>query len=202
MSDQGARHGGAALWRLFCAVELSDEVRARAAEHIASLREKLPDVRASWDRAEKLHVTLKFFGDVEEGRVPALTLAAERAANRVVPFTLTVADAGAFPPHGPPRVLWLGVRDPSNELAQLQQALEDECAAAGFKREERPFHPHLTIARPRTPKGAGQLAALHKDYGFAPIELSVTELVVIRSELNREGSRYTTISHHPLDAHV
>lgn len=185
-------------WRLFCAVELSDEVRQRAAEHIARLRNSLPDVRASWDRPEKLHITLKFFGDVEQARAPDLSLAAEHAANSGAPFTLAIAGAGVFPPRGPARVLWLGIRDVSGNLTRLHAALEDECAAQGFTREERHFYPHLTIARLRQPAGAGALAAHHVALGFEAVEQSVTGIVLLRSELHPTGSRYTPLSCHSL----
>jgi 2'-5' RNA ligase len=190
----------ASLLRLFYAVELSPEIRARAAEHIARLREKLPGVRASWERAEKLHITLKFLGDVAGTRTPALSLAAASAAAGIAPFKLSIADAGAFPPHASPRVLWLGVNDSNDHLARLQQALETECAAAGFKREERPFHPHLTIARPRQPTGTRALADLHRELGFAAMDLTVNEIVLMRSELGPDGSRYTALSRHGLSA--
>lgn len=187
-------------WRLFCAVELSDEVRQHAAQHIARLRNSLPDVRASWDRPEKLHITLKFFGDVEQARVPDLSLAAERAASSVAPFTLAIAGAGVFPPRGAARVLWLGIRDASSNLTRLHAALEDECAAQGFKREERPFHPHLTIARLRQPSGAGRLAAHHIALGFEAAEQNVNGIVLLRSELHPTGSRYTPLSHYRLSS--
>ena len=186
------------LVRVFCAVELPAEVRACASEHIAHLRRRAPDVRASWDRAEKLHITLKFLGEIEQGRVEALSQAALRATESVPPFDLSLEGAGAFPPRGLPRVLWLGISDPSGGLARLQRRLEDECAGAGFTREERPFHPHLTIARLRRPEGARRLASQHKDTGFASVGFAATELVVIRSELGPGGSRYTTISQHRL----
>lgn len=184
--------------RLFCAIELSAEVRARAVEHIARLRSQMPDVRASWEREEKLHLTLKFFGDVAQASTPALSQAIELAAKRAAPLTLTIADAGAFPPHGNPRVLWLGVHDSSGSLARLQQILEDECAAADFKREARPFHPHLTIARLRQPAGARALAELHRELGFEAMELTVNEIVLMRSELGPKGSCYTALAHHGL----
>jgi 2'-5' RNA ligase len=188
----------ASLLRLFYAVELSPEVRARAAEHIARLREKLPDVRASWERADKLHITLKFFGDVEQSRAHTLSLAAERTANSIAPFTLVIADAGAFPPRGAPRVLWLGAHDSSGSLARLHQSLEDECADAGFKREPRPFHPHLTIARLRHPTGTHNLSDRHKELGFPAMEMAVNEIILMRSELGPHGSCYTALSHHGL----
>jgi 2'-5' RNA ligase len=124
--------------RVFCAVELPDELRARVAERARRLRAEFPEVRASWERPEKLHITLKFLGDVEPARVEALSGAAERAVVNLEPFELTVGGPGSFPPHGPPRVLWLAIVDASGGLAFMQRALEAECAAAGFPRERRP----------------------------------------------------------------
>jgi 2'-5' RNA ligase len=184
--------------RLFCAVELSPEVRTRAAAHIARLREQLPHVRASWERDDKLHITMKFFGAVEPARAEALSLAIERATKRFAPFRLDIDGAGTFPPHAATRVLWLGVHDPNGHLARLYQALENECAIAGFKRDECRFHPHITIARLRHPAGARSLADLHRELGFPAMELPVSELVLMRSELSPQGSRYTPHSQHNL----
>ncbi|HYY58422.1 MAG TPA: RNA 2',3'-cyclic phosphodiesterase [Pyrinomonadaceae bacterium] len=186
------------LLRVFCAVELPAEVRGRAADHIADLRSRLPDVRAGWERPEKFHVTLKFLGEVEPVCAAALSSAAERVARGVKPFDLSLEGAGVFPPRGLPRVLWLGITDTSGGLARLHKRLEDECAEAGFPREDRPFHPHLTIARLRVPEGARRLAALHHEKGFAPAVFSVNALSMLRSELGPGGSRYTELARHPL----
>lgn len=187
-----------ARWRVFCAVALPDALKELVSQHIALLRQAIPDVRASWDRPEKLHITLKFLGDIERSRVPSLSHAAESAAQTVKPFELSIEGAGAFPTHGPPRVLWLGICDSSGGLAHLHKQLEEECARENFKREQRPFHPHLTIARLRSPGGARRLAALHQETGFNPQTFNVRELLVIRSELGPSGSRYTEISKHKL----
>jgi 2'-5' RNA ligase len=190
------------LVRVFCAVELTSEVRARAASHAARLRDHVPEARASFPRAENLHLTLKFLGEIAQGRIEALSNAASRAVQGVSPFNLTIEGAGAFPPRGIPRVLWLGIKDSSGELSRLQSRLEDECSTEGFTREERPFHPHLTLARIRTQHGARELARLHQETGFAAIEFPVTDLVVMRSELGAGGSRYTEISRHSLRSEV
>ena len=184
--------------RVFCAVELPDELRSRVAERVRRLRSEFPDVRASWEKSEKLHVTLKFLGDVEPARVEALSSAAARAAAALEPFELTIEEPGSFPPHGQPRVLWLGIVDASGRLAVMQRALETECAAAGFPRESRAFKPHLTLARVRSPHGARELAAAHRETPFAPQRFRVSELVVMRSELGPGGSRYTPLSRHAL----
>lgn len=198
MNEEKTVRVNASQWRLFSAVELSAEVRTRATEHIARLREKLPDARASWERTEKLHITLKFFGDVAQTRADALSIATGRAAQNTAPFKLLIADAGAFPTHKNPRVLWLGIHDSSGSLARLHHSLENEYAAEGFPREERPFHPHITIARLRHPAGTRQLAEVHHQLGFAAMELNVTEIVLMRSELGPGGSRYTPLSRHSL----
>ena len=155
-------------------------------------------MRASWEKPEKLHITLKFLGDIEPARVEALSSAAASAAASLEPFELTIEEPGTFPPHGQPRVLWLGLVDASGRLALMQRALETECAAVGFARESRPFKPHLTLARVRSPQGARELAAAHRETPFEPQRFEVSELVVMRSELGPGGSRYTPLSRHAL----
>lgn len=184
--------------RVFCAVELPAVVRARAAEHIARLREVAQDVRASWEREEKMHITLKFLGEIEAARVVNLHSAAERAVGCVEPFALSIEGTGAFPTHGLPRVLWLGVADTSGGLARLQRFLEDECQHEGVARDEKRFHPHLTIARMRHPPGAKRLAALHREMNFKTEPFTITELIVLRSDVGPRGSSYTEISRHHL----
>ncbi len=187
--------------RIFYAVELPAEVRRRAAEHIARVGRAAPNLPASvakWERAEKLHITLKFLGEIEPDQVEDVGRAAARAAHGASPFEITIEGTGAFPPRALPRVLWLGITYASGGLAQLQQRLEDECAEQGFAREARAFHPHLTLARLRVPQGARTLAQLHAASGFEAIPFTITELVVMQSELTPTGSRYTVSSRHNL----
>lgn len=185
-------------WRLFVAIELPANLRKRIINHIDRLRSSIPDVRASWSREENLHLTLKFLGDTSVAKVEALSQAVRRAANSANPFEIVIAGCGAFPPKGQPRVLWVGIDDPSGQLALLNRALENEYEKAGYPREPRPFHPHLTIARIRQPKGSRQLAERHKEIGLNREFVGVSEISVFRSELRSEGSRHTVISRHSL----
>jgi 2'-5' RNA ligase len=187
-------------WRVFCAIELPQEVSSRATEHINRLRQRFPDINASWNRNGKFHLTLKFLGEISQTRVADLSRAAAFAVGKVSPFEIIVEGAGAFPVHGPPKVLWIGISDPAKELDQLYQHLESESAKEGFAKEPRPFHPHLTLARLRKPQGARSLACAHQEMVFEPIEISVSELLVIRSELSSEGSKHSVISRHRLGA--
>jgi 2'-5' RNA ligase len=180
--------------RVFCALELPDEVRAAAAEHGARLRRDFPNVKASWPRPESLHITLKFLGEIEAPRVERLSHAAAVAATEFAPVELSIETAGAFPPRGAARVLWLGIRDETGQLARLQHRLEAECAAAGFPSEPRPFKPHLTIARLRASNDAHAISEAHRLTPFGPHTFNVSELLVMRSELGPGGSRYTPLS--------
>jgi 2'-5' RNA ligase len=166
--------------------------------HINRLREAVPHAQATWSREENTHLTLKFLGEIQTSRLSNLSNAAALAVANLSSFGITLANTGVFPKHGAPRVLWIGVQDESGKLAELHTSLEQACAREGFAREERPFHPHLTIARLRKPQGATALAAAHKEMRFAPVILAVAELLVIRSEPSGAGSRYTTISSHRL----
>jgi 2'-5' RNA ligase len=187
--------------RLFCAIELPGEVRARCVEHLARLREHATQVKITWERVEKLHVTMKFFGATEAERLDELTAAVARAAAAVPAFELTLTGAGTFPAGQNPRVLWLGTKDSTGALTHLHQRLESECAAARFPREARPFHAHITLARLRAANAATrQLARFHEQLAVAPAPFKVNDLIIMRSDLNPDGSQYTTLSRHPLQS--
>lgn len=181
-------------WRVFCAVELPDLVRARLEDHVRRLRREVPDAAASWSRIENVHLTLKFFGNVEVKRIARISAAAERVAKQFSTFPIEVGKTGVFPRPSRPQVLWIGVSDPSGQLTALQEKFENECAAEGLPKEDRAYRPHLTIARLRRPEGASQLAEAHLRMQFEPIALALKELVVFRSELSPRGSKYTVIS--------
>ena len=184
--------------RVFCAIELPETTRGLVLRHIARLKEAVPEARASWARDANLHLTLKFLGEIPQNSVSDFSKAASRAVAGLQPFSIHLEHTGVFPTHGQPRVLWLGINDPSGELGELHARLERESAQAGFAKEARPFHPHLTIARLRQPDNARALAVAHKQMEFEPVEIAVTELVVIRSELSSEGSKYTVVSRQAL----
>jgi len=181
-------------WRLFIAIEIPAAVRRLIQQHIDKLRTALPDIRASWTREQNFHLTLKFLGNTPREKVEAVTHSVARAAGQVEPFELSVSESGSFPTHGKPNVLWIGISDASGNLERLYRHLEEECARLGFARENRSFHPHLTIARLRDARGGKALAELHKSIGFAQVQIPAEDVCLIRSELSSQGSRYTTIA--------
>ena len=185
-------------WRVFCAIELPHEVREKVLAPSTRLRKALPEAHASWSKVDNIHLTLKFLGDIPESQVENLSTAAANASRGLDSFPIRVKGSGVFPTRGQPRVLWIGIEDLQGKLAELYRRLEGECARAGFHKEPRPFHPHLTLARLRKPASARALADAHLQMEFEPLELTVSELLVIRSELSSAGSKYTTITRRPL----
>ena len=181
-------------WRVFCAIELPAEVRGRLEDHMWRLRKEVPDAAASWSRVENIHLTLKFFGNVEVARIQKISEAAERAVKEFSMFQIGVGGTGVFPRPSRPQVLWIGVIDQAGQLGALQEKFENECAAEGFPKEDRAYTPHLTIARLRKPEGARHLADAHVQMKFERIEVRVKEIVLFRSELSPKGSKYSVIS--------
>jgi 2'-5' RNA ligase len=185
-------------WRVFCAVELPAEVRERIRSHIVRLKTALPEANASWTRPESTHLTLKFFGNVEQSRIPEISGAAERTVRDFHPCQIVISGTGVFPNVSRPRVLWIGVSDPDSRLGELQSRFEFECAKEGFPKEERKFRPHLTIARFRRPEGVRGLVEAHTNSRFEEVMVDVNELIVFRSEPGSAGSKYTALSRHSL----
>ena len=185
-------------WRVFCAIEVPHHVRDLLLEHIQRLRACVPTAKASWSREPNIHLTLKFLGEIPTSSVANFSDAAALATTGVASFAIQCEHAGVFPNLRQPRVLWVGINDSSGTLQQLHAQLENEAARAGFAREGRPFHPHLTVARLRQPQDARALATAHQELGFEPVEFPVSELLVIRSELSGAGSKYSVISKHEL----
>src|SRR4029078_12298660 len=185
-------------WRVFCAIELSGAVRSSLQKHIDNLRAAVPEAQASWSRIENIHLTIKFFGNFSQDRIPLISTATSRTASSFQPFPISISKAGVFPGASQPRVVWIGVDDQMGSLSELQQRFELEFSTNGFEKDARSFKPHLTIARIRKPAGARELAEANRQLGFESESFVVEELVVFRSELSSKGSKYTALSRHRL----
>ncbi len=187
-------------FRIFTAFELSDAIRHQIQLYLDQLRSMVPDAQPSWSRVENIHLTIKFFGDVEQNRLSLIDRAAAKTASEFHPFEFSIAGTGAFPKVSQPRVLWIGVNDRSGKLSELQASFDMNCAVEGFAKEERAFRPHLTIARIRKPFAARALAEANQQLSFNPITQLADELVVFRSELSSKGSKHTALYKHQLNS--
>jgi 2'-5' RNA ligase len=179
--------------RLFLALELPAQVRAA----LADVQERLRAGEPGWRfvHPQGVHLTLRFLGEVPEPRLLELSPRWRAAASSAEPADVEVAGLGIFPPRGRPRVLWIGLQDRSGgALAALAQALEAEARAAGFPPEDRPFAPHLTLARAAA-EGRPRRSVLELGLLGAFRAESVT---LFRSVPGRGGAVYTALEHYPI----
>lgn len=179
--------------RLFAAVDLGADVRAGVARAIDMARLAAPHAR--WVPPDGAHLTLAFLGGVEAARVPALAAALGHAAAGRSPFTLTVGSAGTFGKAAYPRVLWLGISGDLRALASLQRGVVSAFAPLGVPAEDRPFHPHLTLARARDPHGDRSLArAAERLAAFEAGAAGIDRVALMRSDLSGRAARYEVVA--------
>jgi 2'-5' RNA ligase len=175
--------------RLFFAVHTGTEIAGQAWRIIQDSAIRSAPWR--WIRPENYHFTLKFLGEVYEELLPALHDAARLAASRARPFRLTMGGIGGFPNLARPRVIYFGIERGFGELRDLAGLIEDECEAAGFKREKRRFRAHLTLARVKRPVREDVLSLLR---GLPPLGetafVDVESFVLMKSNLTPSGAVY------------
>ncbi len=183
--------------RTFVAVDISSELRAACQALLAEVRELPGQVR--WVRPESLHITLKFLGNIPAEQIPAIEQALSAAVNQLPVFTLQSNTLGGFPSLERPRVIWLGISgDGLATLQTLQQQVEQALVPLGFEPESRPFTPHLTLGRVKAPFNLRQIVQTLQQHQFAPIAFTVREVLLMRSQLHRDGARYTPLARFPL----
>ena len=185
--------------RLFAAIELPDDVRGRLASTAAGLRARLEPLDARWVEPEKLHLTVRFIGQVDDSRAPELI---ETICDAIPapPFDLSFRGCGVFPASGPPRVIWIGVADGAPSLARIHQVLNGRLVPFGFEPERRAFSAHLTLARVRHPRGGASVRAAVRAFTVPEIACHVSQVTLFRSHLSPRGSRYEIVATIPLRA--
>ena len=182
--------------RLFAAVEIDPSVVATLTEFGAALRRRAQTLaaaaRISWVSPEQLHVTTRFIGEVDdkEAAVIAGSLLEELAAE---PFDLVVEGAGAFPERGSPRVLWAGLSAGVAELVALEAEVSSRLVHCGVPREDRPYRPHVTLARVREPAGL-RTAALFEALSTERFGTTRVEAITLfQSRTSPKGAVYTAL---------
>ena len=196
MSEMSA----AASMRLFIAVDPSPQCIELFGRAIERMRPLAP--RARWVRAEKLHVTLVFLGQIEETKISLITDALQSVAETRAPFELRFGDGGTFGGAKRPRVLWAGIGGNLPALCALQKDLAERLEKTiGYTPEHRAYAPHLTLARAGDPRGDAKLWDCANELaGQSFGETTIDEVILYRSETSSEGAKYTALQRVPLRA--
>lgn len=178
--------------RLFCAVDTAPGTHPALAR--ASERLRAAGADAKWTGPSQWHVTLKFLGETDDSAAADVEAAVRRAAAAGAAAPLRLAGLGTF--GGPkPRVVVARVEDPSGALAAAAAALDRELRPLGFTPENRPFSPHVTLARVRSPRNAAALVeAVRRESGGVKGEWRAEELVLYRSTLTPGGAEYEPLA--------
>jgi 2'-5' RNA ligase len=187
--------------RLFVAIDLGEQVLDEAAALIRELRrrqeERYRSARVTWIPLERMHLTIRFIGEAAEEKAAAL-LNALRAPIDIHVFEVHWQGLGSFPPRGAPRVLWAGARSGREELLELERHVTERLTPVGVTPEDRPYSPHLTLARVRE---AGGMRASTLFDGIAERALGDTRvdaITLFESKLSPKGPTYVRLLQSPL----
>jgi 2'-5' RNA ligase len=176
--------------RAFIAIDLPETIRAALRHKQASFRSASPDAR--WTRPEGIHLTLKFLGETSEVKVKEVCQSLKNLS-RFESFAVGIKGFGFFPNPRRPQVFWAGVDAPPN-LNQLAEQVEEAMRKIGFAREERPFRPHLTLARFKDPQPQAGLQALLDEQGEQEVgKFEVSEFFLFESKLSPQGAEYRKV---------
>ncbi len=181
-------------WRMFAAVDLTDEIR----ERIKRTQELLEEAgwRCRWVTEERMHMTVRFYGNLDGETVEQLQTALRKYLSQQPAFELRVSRVGAFPGPNRPRTLWLGIDDPFAQLSKLRKAVDDASEEAGIPPEPGPYRPHLTVGRLMHNFKVDEDEAIEafQEFGaYDPLQWVPESVKLVRSKFGRGGTQYTTI---------
>jgi 2'-5' RNA ligase len=140
--------------RCFIAIKLPKEVKDEVARIQGQLRRL--DLHAKWVEFQNLHITIKFLGEIKEELLPKIKEIISGINPLVKPFVLALSEVGGFPSLGRPRVLWLGINPQDNPI-KIIEYLDEQLPKIGIPKETRPAHPHITLARIKSPKNVHKI---------------------------------------------
>ncbi|UCD95113.1 MAG: RNA 2',3'-cyclic phosphodiesterase [Candidatus Zixiibacteriota bacterium] len=174
--------------RLFIAMPLPANIEESLGKAIFILKQK--GAKVKWVAPKNIHLTLKFLGEVDEARVADISRAIEKVAGNYGKIESTIDRLGAFPTMNRPRVIWSGLSGQIETMARISSEVENEMAALGFKKEDRPFKSHLTLGRVKDSFKLGDLVEAIKAYQFIPEPVTFDRIVLFKSTLTPRGPIY------------
>jgi 2'-5' RNA ligase len=183
--------------RAFIAIELPTAILARLRETQEQLKPQMPENCIRWVHTDGIHLTLKFLGDVPQSQLTQIKATLAQAGQDIPAFTFTVGQAGCFPNAQRPRVVWVGVQEPSGTLTRLRDAVEAAIAPLGYPTEDRVFHPHLTLGRVGRDASRDDTRQIGRVIAAANVgtlgQVDAREIALIQSHLKPTGAEYTPL---------
>lgn len=190
------------MTRTFIALEMNESLRRHLEEVIDRVAQVLRNAHVV--NPAGIHLTLAFLGELNDAQLTDAMQATEMAAQQSSPFTYRLSRLGIFGSVSHPRVLWMGVEEPSGSLTRLHRLLTWELEQRGFEIDTRPFSPHLTLARFKQPLTLDQRQSLQRllareQKGDVVAQRATAQHIhVMKSELSRRGAQYTCLQEYGL----
>ncbi len=177
--------------RLFVAIDLPTPIRSRLVGLCGGMR------GAKWMPADQIHLTLRFIGEVDNGRLSDIAEALTEVG--VAPFSISLSGVGHFPPRGKPKVLWAGVADGA-AVTRLHHKIEVRLQRLGLPPDARKFAPHVTLARLKGAPVVGVGDFLARNCLFVSDGFTVSEFHLYSSHLGSAGAVHRIETSYALDA--
>ena len=178
--------------RTFIAIEISEEIR----DNLSANQERLKktDAKVRWVKPGRIHLTLKFLGEIDDTQCELVTEALKEIVESAPPFRLEIQGMGGFPNMRRPSVIWAGVRNGNDDVTALAERVEDALHGLDFPKEKRPFAPHLTIGRVKSKRGIETLSSQVEDDSEVSFgEFQISEIVLFKSDLSPAGPTYSAL---------
>lgn len=173
--------------RAFLAIDVDEDLKAKMYRIIKEF--KKTDANIKYVDLENIHLTLKFFGEIDSEGIELLSSKIEGVVSNFDKFSIKIKGCGAFPNTNRIKVIWLGI-DEDELIKQLHDELDNEFVKLGFDKDKR-FSSHLTIGRMRNAKGKNKVKSTIEEFSEVEIgEMSVDKIILKKSTLTPAGPIY------------
>ena len=182
--------------RSFVALPIPGKIR----EHLARLHESVPHSagRVTWVKADAIHLTCVFLGDIDEDQVDPITTALGEAASSVEPFVTCLDGVGAFPNFRNPQTVWVGYEEGAREVEELKRRVDCALEPLGFEPDTRRFYPHVTLGRVKQQGDSKEFEKAAASW-VLPFENWITRnMILFQSELTKNGPIYSPMARIPM----
>ncbi|MFC1703703.1 RNA 2',3'-cyclic phosphodiesterase [Candidatus Omnitrophota bacterium] len=178
--------------RCFIAIELPQEIQRRLCKIQSELKATGAD--AKWVKQNNIHLTLKFLGNLDSAAIAKVTAVLEQTTVHYTPFSVEISEVGAFPTKESPRVIWVGVKEGKEKISAMVEELENSLQNIDIPKEEREFHPHITIGRLKSSFNRVHLVTKLKEITVGEsMRFNVQALTLFKSTLTPKGPIYEVL---------
>ncbi|MCI4624741.1 MAG: RNA 2',3'-cyclic phosphodiesterase [Candidatus Magnetoovum sp. WYHC-5] len=182
--------------RSFISINLPIALKTTIDNTITELKAFGRDVK--WIKGEALHITMKFLGNINVERLALFEEVLTETSTMHSPFDLKFSGLGFFPNQRYPKIVWIAVNT-SPALNKLQAEIDDKFEKLGFSKEKRKFSPHLTIGRIKDDANTRTLTEKVLSMGNTYFgTFTVNSFFLMKSDLQKDGAKYTVIKEFPL----